>query len=291
MRYASPLRYPGGKASLFPFIRKVIELNDMTGCSYFEPYAGGAGAALELLHADVVSHIVINDADIRIYALWKSILDETDRFVEQIFSVPLTIEEWRKQRRICDEPNHRSLFEIGFSAFYMNRCNRSGILLKAGPIGGMEQKGTWKMDARFNRENLARRIIDLKKMRERIDIHSLDAIDFLKTTLPKGRGRKNAFVYLDPPYVEKADKLYMNNYSKRDHKVIAAYLKKQKSLRWILSYDNADIIRNLYDDYRIFRLPIRYSLQSKKMSDELMIVAEEMFVPKDLEPIERIHHE
>ncbi len=144
MRFISPLRYPGGKANLFNLLKGIIELNNLRGCIYFEPYAGGAGAALNLLYNNVVSEIHINDLDKRVFAFWKAVLQETERFVDLVFSVPLSIEEWLKQRAICMRADEYDLFDIGFATFYINRCNRSGVLINAGPIGGYQQAGKWK---------------------------------------------------------------------------------------------------------------------------------------------------
>jgi DNA adenine methylase len=186
MRYLSPLRYPGGKASLTGYLGNLIDLNDLRGCSYYEPYAGGAGAALGLLRTGTVMEIFVNDADERIGAFWLAVLDHSNRFVDRIFSIPLTITEWRKQRDICLHPQKYDRFDVGFAAFYMNRCNRSGVLTGSGPIGGYEQSGKWRLDVRFSRSGLAERIIVLAKLRERIHLSQLDALDFLKTQIPRG---------------------------------------------------------------------------------------------------------
>lgn len=186
MKFASPLRYPGGKACLTGFLTDVIEMNDLRGCVYHEPYAGGAGAALSLLRDGVVSKIFINDADERVNAFWVSALDESERFVDRVLSAPLTMKEWHRQREVCANPGAHDRFDVGFAAFFMNRCNRSGVLTGAGPIGGLEQKGEWKLGVRFSREPLAERILNLARIRDQIDINHLDAIDFLKTTLPFG---------------------------------------------------------------------------------------------------------
>jgi len=279
MKPASPLRYPGGKGGLSSFLVNLLELNGLTGCSYYEPYAGGAGAALNLLRLGAVGRVHINDADPRIYALWRSILDENDRFVEAILSVPLSIREWYSRQAICATADSRDLFELGFSAFYMNRCNRSGVLKGAGPIGGYAQKGVWRLDARFNREELASRVRKLGLERELITITGLDAIDFLKRCLPRGRTRAKAFVYADPPYVMKGQKLYLNAYSPDDHAELSLYLAQQKQLPWLVSYDDAPLIRSLYEMHQIDVLPIRYSLQHKRAAQELLIAPHRIYLP------------
>jgi len=279
-KHSSPLRYPGGKASLAGFLEDLIDLNDLRGCRYFEPYAGGAGAALTLLENKVVEEIHINDADPRVFAFWTAVLNDTDHFIETMLSVPLNLKEWHRHRAVCAAPHAHSSFDLGFSAFYMNRCNRSGVMSGAGPIGGLEQTGKWKLDARFNRQGLAHRISQLGMKRDRIHIYGLDAIAFLKSSLPSGKARRKVFVYLDPPYVNKGQRLYLNSYAAKDHADVARYLLKQKALTWLMSYDDTELIRDLYRDLNIFKLPIRYSLQEKKSASELIISPSAMTLPR-----------
>lgn len=279
MTAASPLRYPGGKGSLYRFLTDLLDLNDLRGCTYYEPFAGGAGAALNLLYRDVVERVHINDADPRVYAFWSAVFKENDRFVERIHSVPLDIAEWHRQSEICTKPSGRKQFDLGFAAFYMNRCNRSGVLNGAGPIGGYEQQGKWRLDVRFARENLADRVIALGAMRRRILVTGLDAIDFLKRFLPAGRGRAKVFVYADPPYVDKGKRLYLNAYCAKDHSNFARYLGQQKTLPWLVSYDDAPLIRKLYRKHQMSMLPIRYSLQHKRAAEELLIAPHRLYIP------------
>lgn len=279
MRPASPLRYPGGKGGLSSFLADLLELNELTGCAYYEPYAGGAGAALNLLRQNAVSSAHINDADPRVFALWRAMLEENDRFLEMIQSVRLDIAEWREQQAICAAADDRDVFALGFSAFYMNRCNRSGVLKGAGPIGGYAQDGEWRLDVRFNREELASRVRALGVLRDRIFVTGLDAIKFLKKHLPSGRGRAKAFVYADPPYVIKGQKLYLNAYGPKDHATLAHYLGRQNTLSWLVSYDDAPLIRSLYEHFKIDILPIRYSLQSKRAAQELLISPLRLYLP------------
>ena len=267
----SPLRYPGGKAKLAPILAQTIALNDLTGCAYFEPFAGGAGAALRLLRENVVSELHLNDLDPRIYHFWRAALNESQRFAEKILSVPLTVEEWQRQRQICMEADESNSFDLGFSTFFLNRCNRSGIIVGAGPIGGYEQAGIWRLDARFNRENLACRITRLAEARGSIFITQMDAKEFLVKHLPKGNKRKQVFVYLDPPYYSKGGNLYMNSYGERGHRDLARYMQRQRLLKWIASYDDTDFIRNHYSFCKISHNSLQYSLQEKRQAEELLI--------------------
>ena len=284
MRAYSPLRYPGGKAALAGLLAQVIEANGLRGCPYFEPFAGGAGAALQLLLDGVVSELRLNDLDPRIYAFWRAALDEHERFVDMIMSVELTLEQWRKQKDICLQPNQHSTFDLGFAAFYLNRCNRSGILLGSAPIGGYSQTGTWRIDARFYRQTLADRITKLAKQRERIHIANDDARRFLARNLPTGNRREQVFVYLDPPYVSNGNRLYMNNYQAKNHSKLAHHLRRQRVVNWVVSYDDTLLIRRLYGDCKVSDIPLRYSLQQKRKTNELLITPRHLQTPPDLVP-------
>ena len=284
MRFDSPLRYPGGKASLTAFLGRVIELNNLSNCSYFEPFAGGAGAALRLLREDVVSEIYLNDLDPCINAFWYAVLNESERFADAILSVPVSIDEWKRQQQICLRRDTAKVFELGFAAFYLNRCNRSGILLGAAPIGGYTQKGQWRMDARFYRESLAERVLAIAKKREQIHVTNMDAISFLVKHLPRGNERKRVFAYLDPPYWSNGDRLYMNFYKDRDHKNLSRYIQRQRTLKWVMSYDDAHFIRDLYKTCVISHLSLQYSLQRKQQARELLIAPSHVRLPACQEP-------
>ena len=212
MRAYSPLRYPGGKGSLAGILGCFVETNGLRGCRYFEPFAGGAGAALRLLHEGVVSELLLNDLDRRIYAFWQAILNEHERFVDAIMSVELNVNQWKKQKEICLQPNRHSTFDLGFATFYLNRCNRSGILFGSGPIGGYSQIGAWRIDARFYRQTLAERIVRVAEQRDRIQVTNDDALRFLTTHLPRGKRRKQIFVYLDPPYPQSTEDMTVSAY-------------------------------------------------------------------------------
>lgn len=279
MRYQSPLRYPGGKASLAGLLEDTIDLNGLRGAAYYEPFAGGAGAALELLVRGAVGSLFLNDLDTRVYAFWKATLNQTSKMIDRTMSVPLSIEEWKKQREICRVPSRYSQIDVGFAAFYLNRCNRSGVLTGAGPIGGLKQSGKWRLGVRFYRDQLASRLEAIGRNRSRISVSRLDAIDFLKQKLPNGKGRLKGFVYLDPPYVVKGQRLYLNAYENGDHSRLANYLCRQTVLPWFMSYDDTQLVRNLYEGNHISTLTIDYKLHEKRSADELIITPPTIVTP------------
>jgi DNA adenine methylase len=157
MRFNTPLRYPGGKGKLTGYIKLILNQNNLVGGHYVEPYAGGAGIALALLLDKYVSRIHLNDLNPAVHTFWRIVLDEPDALCKLISITDVTIEEWHKQKAIFADPKNHSPLEIAFSTFFLNRTNRSGIIL-GGVIGGKNQGGTWKLNARFNKPELIDRI-------------------------------------------------------------------------------------------------------------------------------------
>ncbi|MHB1342708.1 MAG: DNA adenine methylase [Coriobacteriia bacterium] len=273
----SPLRYPGGKAVLAAFLSRVIEINEFSDGVYAEPFAGGAGAALELLYSGRVERIMLNDADPCVFAFWESVLAHPDEFIRLLEGTPVTVDEWKRQREVYLSPAEHTGVEVGFATFFLNRCNRSGILLNAGPIGGYDQSGAWKIDARFNRQELRRRIEKLSLFSEHIAASNLDALDFLRG--PVADVGDEVFVYLDPPYYVKGSKLYMNHYGAEDHANLARFMADQTSFRWIMSYDNVVEIRDLYRGMSITPFSLQYSAQGRSAGSELLIHTADLKVP------------
>lgn len=215
----TPLRYPGGKSQLSPVIVDILSRNDMLYGEYAEPFAGGAGIAMTLLLNNYVSGIYLNDVDPSIYSFWHSVLNHTEALCDLVEGADVTIAEWHKQRAVFRGPRASSHLKRGFATLFLNRTNRSGIL-KGGVIGGLEQTGNFKLDCRFNKVDLMRKIRRISAYRDQISLTSLDALKFIKTVLPQSA--KHTLVNLDPPYFGKGPELYTNFYAAEDHALLAS---------------------------------------------------------------------
>lgn len=282
-RHLSPLRYPGGKTSLWKYLRNVIEENKIEKTIYVEPFAGGAGTALNLLVNGYVRKIVLNDLDERIYKFWKAILNDTDEFITRITSIPLSIAEWKRQKELLRDKKFvrkGSDVDVGFACFFLNRCNRSGIL-SAGPIGGMKQTGEWKIDARFNRVELISRIEKIAEFRKKIEIHNKDGLNFLKKYLKKMSLMKSRIlIYLDPPYFQKGRDLYKYYMKNDDHENLGSFLKKCNDFRWIISYDDINFIRNIYKGVKKNQVQMQYSAHKVCIGKELLMSNKKCILPQ-----------
>lgn len=264
----SPLRYPGGKASLGLFFERLLDDLALPNPIYVEPYAGGAGAGIALLLEGRISQLVINDLDPAIFAFWKSILTDTDAFLDRIRNTPLTVPEWRRQKEIYQTRGLESMLDLGFAFFYLNRTNRSGIL-KAGIIGGLKQTGNYRMDARFNKEHLASRIRAISAMKDRIRVTRVDG----RQVVQQYSGVRNSFMYIDPPYVQAGDSLYMNSFDYQDHYNLAMILHREMAASWLLTYDDDLSIHQLYDDLGTYQYRLHYSAGSARNDMELLIAS------------------
>lgn len=269
----SPLRYPGGKFSMFKFTQKIIYNNELQRCHYVEPYAGGAGLALGLMYNNFVSEIHINDIDPMIWSFWYSVLNYTQELNDLIRLTPITLDEWFKQKEINQACNLENTLLLGFSTFFLNRTNRSGIIKGAGVIGGKSQTGKYKIDCRFNKEDLIERISRIKKYASRIHLTNLDAINFMSEV--EKYTPNSTFFFIDPPYYVKGSSLYTSFYKPEDHISVADTIKKINK-PWLVTYDNTPEIYNLYADYQRIPFNINYSLQTKRKGMELLIASKNL---------------
>ncbi len=271
----SPLRYPGGKAKLFEFFALLIQQNKLFGCTYCEPYAGGAGLALRLLSGGFVERIELNDVDEAIWAFWTSVLDYNREFRRLIETSTLTIEEWHRQRQIWECKDLSDPLSLGFATFFLNRTNRSGIIEGAGPVGGYAQAGRWRLDARFDKVKQAASIQALVPYRNRMLISRFDALEFLKSSLPNQR----ALTYLDPPYYVKGSKLYRNSYVHIDHERVRDAVSENRAGCWVVSYDAVSEIRAIYSDYEPISYSLSYSAGQSGAGREIIFLSDALVAP------------
>lgn len=275
MRTASPLRYPGGKSAMSGLISEIRRLNALGDRNIAEPFAGGAGAALSLLFLEDTRYIYINDADRAIHDFWWTLNHRPKPFLQMLSRTRVSMAEWRRQRDIYRQPGHLSRLRRGFAAFYLNRCNRSGIIMNGGPIGGIKQNGKWKIDARFNKPELRRRCEKVIEYRDRISVSNMDGISFIKQ-----HDNAETMFFIDPPYFDKGKTLYLNALDAEYHHSLASLLKETTTAAWILTYDDCPEIRKMYKDWAIVRpFTLRYTAANMRSGCEVLITPKWMQLP------------
>ena len=279
MIYFSPLRYPGGKRKLANYIRLLFHQNGLLDSEYAEPYAGGASIALSLLYGEYVTRIHLNDIDSSVATFWKEAINSSDNLCKRIQDTAVTIKEWERQKAVQSALNPDPL-DLAFSTFFLNRTNRSGILM-GGVIGGREQDGEWKIDARYNKKELISRIEKIARFKSRIQLYQMDATKFIQEILPSLPNE--SLVFLDPPYCVKGEGLYKHYYDYEDHKAIAALVAKIEQ-HWIVSYDFVPVVEELYRSYAREIYNISYSAQSRYKGTEVMFYSPSLVTPAVSDP-------
>lgn len=276
--FYSPLRYPGGKNKLSAFIAKICIDNKING-HYVEPYSGGASVALFLLLEGFVQRITINDKDRSIYAFWHSVLNNTKKLCEKIENIELTIEEWKKQKSIQSNKSKADLLDLGFSTFYLNRTNRSGII-NAGVMGGIKQNGNYLMDCRFNKSDLINRIKNIANHKKSIRLYKKDAIKLIDK-IQKEAVNDNVIFYFDPPYYLKSSTLYMNHYQDKNHEKVSDKIRSIKNIKWIVSYDNVPEIKELYSECEKKEFSFKHTAYKSRIGREILFFSKNVVQPKE----------
>ena len=261
----SPLRYPGGKQRLANFVAQICIQNKIV--DYVEPYAGGASVAISLLVNNIVKTVILNDIDRSIYAFWYSVLNHTEALCQLIEETDISIDVWKQSRLIQKNKQNEDLLTLGFSTFFLNRTNRSGII-KAGVIGGLKQDGNYLMNSRFNKSNLINKIKKIANLKEQIHLFNLDAIELID--LVQKDYKDNVILYLDPPYYHKANTLYLNYYKPDAHYSVSKKLKDIKT-NWLISYDNVPEIQALYSEFLRKEYTFNHSAYKARQGQELLI--------------------
>lgn len=276
MKIYSPLRYPGGKNKLSAFIAKICIGNGLKG-HYIEPYAGGASVALYLLFNNIVERITINDKDRSIYAFWYSVLNNSENLCDLIIKSDVTISNWKQQRDIQKNKNTVDLLTLGFSTLFLNRTNISGIL-NGGVMGGLQQNGPFKIDCRFNKNEIISRIQNISQKKKQIRLYKKDALRLIDK-IKKETKDNDTIYYFDPPYYIKGSLLYLNHYKSEDHIEVSNMIKEINNAHWIVSYDNVKEIINLYSEFRNKEYGFKHTAHRSKNGNEILFFSDNLLIP------------
>lgn len=264
----SPLRYPGGKSKIYEKVKTLIENNKLGNRTYVEPFAGGFGIGIGLLYDNIVQSAVLNDFDAHIYHFWFSVFHHTDELLKKLKDTPITIEEREKQMNIYKDGSADGLSD-GFATLFLNRVNFSGVIT-GGPIGGLAQSGAYKLDCRFNKEEIKKKIESIALLKNRISLYNCDASELIINQL--GENKNTAFFNIDPPYVIKGSRLYTNYFKESDHRNLKQVISEHlREIPWIITYDDCELIRDIYMQYSMTEYSIQHNVGGSVRGKEVVI--------------------
>jgi DNA adenine methylase len=270
---SSPFRYPGGKSKMIPIIMEYLEPLLENENEFCDVFTGGGSVALAVAEKYPNLNIILNDKDTWIYSFWDVVSGKSTQYLDDLLKLietPVTIELFNQ----LNDQEDDSILGSAYRALFFNRACFSGIVKKkdnkvlSSPIGGRQQLSKYKVNCRYNSKKLQSKIIKINKLLSgRTQVLNQDINDYLiDATCP---------VYCDPPYFLAGEELYSEYMKLKEHMMMADLLKKRKP-NWILSYDDAPIIRELYKDNKVIDLAARYSINGVKnqwsKKNELLIL-------------------
>ena len=242
----SPLRYPGAKRRLASYIAEALDKNNLKPDLFIEPFAGSASVSLTLLRLGKVKEIGIADRDPLVSSFWKVVFWDTQWLVDQVQNIEISVSQWKHFRN--SDPNTER--EKALKCIFLNRTSFSGIIAPgSGPIGGLEQKSQYKIDCRFPRERIINRIRQAQELSDRVKFVWTTSWRYTLTKVTKmcnqDRLPKGTFYYFDPPFFEKADRLYTFWFNQNEHLRFRDAV-KGLTAPWIVSYDSVPKAKELY---------------------------------------------
>lgn len=266
----TPLRYPGGKAWLAHYVEKFISFNKLEVDTLVEPFAGGAAVSITLLQKSIIEQAYISEIDPLIVAFWEATLNRTEELIEIVLSMSVDLETWHYMRGYLQEKSTTNLdvVELAAAFLFLNRTSYSGII-KAGPLGGKDQRSRYKINCRFNKPRIAKKIEAIGELKGRLNVIKSDGLELMEK-MASSRFESIVF-YVDPPYYGAGKDLYRHYFTDKEHIELSVFLESVDK-PWLLSYDNADFIKELYKHKT--KSPIYTDYQSghfKKGVKELLI--------------------
>jgi DNA adenine methylase len=269
----SALRYPGGKSRV---VNKIIPHIPNSYKEFREPFVGGGSvfiAAKQRLNPDATYKI--NDLNFDLYCFWKHLKENAEKLITEVNRIKKTYKDGRKlYNELTDSTKKWSEFERAVRFFVLNRITFSGTV----DSGGYSEQAFKK---RFTMSSIKR----LKALSKLVKNVIVEHGDYKKQVLEAGN---NVFIFLDPPYFSTTDsRLYGKNgdlHTSFNHNEFAKIMKKCPH-KWLITYDDSQEIRKLFNFANIYEWSVQYGMNNYKQSsakkgEELFIANYELTILK-----------
>jgi len=281
----SPLRYPGSKKYLVPYLVEIIKYNNLCPDVLIEPFVGGGNISMHFLIHNIVKSVIISDKDKLIYSFWKVLFTNPNYLVDFINKTEINLENFYKYKKIAKSNRRHKIEVLAEACIFLNRTSFSGLLTdRVGPLGGKSQTSKYKIDCRFNRKNLVEKIRKLTEFSENVTVLNhdwQDTIDYVTKLINVENKIEKPLFYIDPPFYKKADELYRFYFEQDEHESLCASI-LNLNYSWVLSYDNADEIIKMYKEQKCENINIEmpYSVNSNATRFEKELIITPLSLPK-----------
>jgi DNA adenine methylase len=260
----SPFRYPGGKTWFVPMFRRWMRNFTIPPHILIEPFAGGGIISLTAAFEKLVDNVVLVELDDQVAAVWETMLgNDADWLARRIISFELSPESAKKE--FSKKPSSRR--ESAFQTVVKNRIAHGGILAEGAGVIKTGENGKGIL-SRWYPQTIAKRIANISLVAERIRFIHGDAFDVIMQFKDDDR----AAFFIDPPYTvggkSAGSRLY--THSEVDHERLFAACDKLRG-DFLLTYDNADEVRNLAHRHGFDTKPIAMKNTHHAEMTELLI--------------------
>lgn len=250
----SCLRYPGGKSRavkhILPYFPDDIDY-------VVSPFFGGGSIELALVSKGIP--VLGFDIFVPLVMFWQQLLYTPQFLISTIQrSYPLSKPGFYDLQKFIKNPD-LSLDKLDIAAYFfiLNRASFSGTTLSGGMSPG---------HPRFTQESIDR-LLTFENVGKRLFVRCED----FQLSIP---AYSDTFLYLDPPYLipQKLYGISGDCHENFDHSALANLLLNRR--QWILSYNDCEEVRKMYDGCKIVELDWAYGMSTdkQKKKKELLIM-------------------
>ena len=245
---STPLRYPGGKSKV---LKKIITFFPESFKEYREPFLGGGSIFLNIKQNNPSLICRINDLNFDLFCFWSSLKNNPEEFITTILKIKNTEKNGKQLYYKLKKTVYEDIFSRGIRYYVLNRISYSGTV----DSGGYSQEA---FEMRFTLSKI-HQLFDISKLLRDASITSEDYTNYL--TLEG----KDVFLYLDPPYLSAVKShLYGKNgdlHNSFNHCAFAEKMKKC-SFKWLITLDDTNEIRKMFDFAIINSLDVLYGMDN-----------------------------
>lgn len=259
------LPYVGSKYRILPLIEEKLPENNL----YVEPFSGGFSLGLGLINKGLVDRVVLNDLDEEVVNFWREVKEDAFRLSDAVDNL------YKKLETL--------LFSGDVSLSDMDKR------LIEGANSNLSRAALFYLYRKMN-FGTSRRRIDPFNSTPKMD-HTdkfFGASQLLDSAIITNRSYQylgdfdgqDTLWYFDPPYVDARNANYyaVCKEEQFDHTALRDFISTLRG-NFILSYDNSDLIRELYKDAHITTIRVHSALNKMGYSEELLISNMDLGIP------------